>query len=74
MVNSIYDSLLRILLEITVLQKCVAIKLSLSLKVTLLENQKAGLLTFRTNTRPGYIDPEKAGYPLDKDVEVNVSL
>ncbi|KAL5271521.1 hypothetical protein ACHWQZ_G001961 [Mnemiopsis leidyi] len=43
-----------------------------SSKLELVVNQNAGLLTFRTNSRPGYIEPSKAGYPLDKDMEVNI--
>ena len=35
--------------------------------------ERAGLVTLRTNTRPGYMDPATAGYPRGRDLEFNVS-
>ena len=39
-----------------------------------MKEENAGRLTFRTNSKPGYIEPGKSGYPVDKDVTLNVSI
>ncbi|XP_063689084.1 uncharacterized protein LOC134822119 [Bolinopsis microptera] len=37
-----------------------------------MKEENAGRLSFRTNSKPGYIEPDKSGYPVDKDVQLNI--